>query len=109
LPIWRHVIALLIAAVISPLAVWKFSDATGLDWRIIQILVGVVIAVLVMLAVGTVLAAVIAIAESEHVARQHRKTEPVGLPAARVLSARWFKKRPWWPFPKRPAKPVSAE
>lgn len=85
---WRNVVALAVALVLTPLAMHHLAREAGLDWLAVQIVIGILLGAIVMLVTGTVLAVVIAILESHHVARAAAAER--ALPVARVLSRRWF-------------------
>jgi hypothetical protein len=81
----RRVIAIVLACAITPFVIAWFAAAVQLDWTVIQIVFGVMLASVLWAAFEVLFAIIVAVAETEREA-----AERVQLPRAWLLSSRWF-------------------
>jgi uncharacterized membrane protein len=82
----RRIIAVVLACAITPFAIARFAAAVQLDWMIVEVLFGVMLATVLWAVLEVVFAIVVAVAETEREAA----VREARLPRARLLSTSWF-------------------
>jgi hypothetical protein len=82
---YRHLLAFLVAAAITPVLVARLSEAVDLDWRSVQIILGTMIGTVVWLAVEVIFATLVAAWELRHERLAARAVVTRRLPTARIV------------------------
>ena len=84
---YRHALAVVVTVALTPLAILRMSEVLVLDWRSIQIILGVALGTIIWVIAELVLAT---IAAAWEVRCERRATREVPtLPVARVVSPRY--------------------
>lgn len=84
---WRRVIAIAIVCFLTPIAVIRIAGAFGLEWLIIEIILGILLAPILWVGIEIVFAAIVSVSEVQN---SERDADDAVLPPARLLSMTWF-------------------